>query len=68
MTAELGGLAGIVEPDEETVRFLRERRGIQFALEPWMRSDDGARHADIIHIDASALSPASRARRRWQSR
>jgi 3-isopropylmalate/(R)-2-methylmalate dehydratase large subunit len=57
MTAELGGLTGIVEPDEETVRFLRERRGIQFALEPWMRSDDGARYADIIHIDASALSP-----------
>ena len=28
MTAELGGFTGIVEPDDETVRFLRERRGI----------------------------------------
>ena len=27
MTAELGGFTGIVEPDAETVRFLKERRG-----------------------------------------
>ena len=46
MTAELGGLTGIVAPDEETVRFLRERRGIDFALEPWMRSDAGAHYAE----------------------
>ena len=29
MTAELGGFTGIVAPDEETVRFLRERRGVR---------------------------------------
>jgi 3-isopropylmalate/(R)-2-methylmalate dehydratase large subunit len=57
MTAELGGLTGIVEPDEETVRFLRERRGVDFAIEPWMRSDDGAPYAQRIRIDAAALSP-----------
>ena len=28
MTAELGGFTGIVAPDAETVRFLRERRGV----------------------------------------
>jgi 3-isopropylmalate/(R)-2-methylmalate dehydratase large subunit len=57
MTAELGGFTGLVEPDEETLRFLRERRGIEFALEPWMKSDPGARYAQWIRIDASALSP-----------
>ncbi|NPC58965.1 aconitase family protein [Caenimonas soli] len=57
MTAELGGLTGIVEPDEETVRFLRERRGVSFAIEPWMRSDPGARYAQTIRVDCAALSP-----------
>lgn len=57
MTAELGGFAGIVEPDEETVRFLRERRGIDFQLEDWMRSDPGARYADEIVVDCTGMSP-----------
>lgn len=57
MTAELGGLTGIVAPDAETVRFLRERRGIDFALEPWMHSDEGASHAATLHIDCARLSP-----------
>jgi 3-isopropylmalate/(R)-2-methylmalate dehydratase large subunit len=57
MTAELGGITGLVEPDDETVRFVRERRGVDIAIEPWMRSDDGARYADVIRIDASRLSP-----------
>ena len=57
MTAELGGFTGIVEPDAETVRFLRERRGVDFELQPWMNSDPGARYAATIDIDANALSP-----------
>lgn len=57
MAAELGGFTGIVAPDEETVRFLENRRGITFALEDWMRSDPGARYGDVISVDASALSP-----------
>jgi 3-isopropylmalate/(R)-2-methylmalate dehydratase large subunit len=57
MTAELGGFTGIVEPDEETVRFLRERRGVAFEVETWMRSDPGARYADVIRVDCSALTP-----------
>ena len=57
MTAELGGLTGIVAPDEETVRFLRERRGVDFSIEPWMRSDAGARYAATITVDCSALVP-----------
>jgi 3-isopropylmalate/(R)-2-methylmalate dehydratase large subunit len=57
MTAELGGFTGIVAPDEETVRFLRERRGIEFQIEPWMCSDAGARYADTIRIDCGTATP-----------
>jgi 3-isopropylmalate/(R)-2-methylmalate dehydratase large subunit len=57
MTAELGGVTGIVAPDAETVRFLNERRGIDFALEPWMRSDEGAAYSRTITVDCSRLSP-----------
>ena len=57
MTAELGGFTGLVAPDAETVRFLRERRGIGFEVEPWMRSDDGAVYARTLHVDCTQLSP-----------
>jgi 3-isopropylmalate/(R)-2-methylmalate dehydratase large subunit len=57
MTAELGGLTGIVAPDAETVRFLRERRGIDFVVEPWMASDPGATYAQVFTVDCSALVP-----------
>src|SRR5690606_7044191 len=52
-----GGLTGIVAPDDLTAAFLRERRGLEFSLEPWMRSDPGARYAASMHVDCSALSP-----------
>ncbi|NIF53983.1 aconitase family protein [Burkholderia sp. Ax-1724] len=57
MVAELGGFTGIVEPDERTVAFLKERRGIDFVLESWMKSDAGATYRDTIRIDASRIEP-----------
>jgi 3-isopropylmalate/(R)-2-methylmalate dehydratase large subunit len=39
------------------VCFLRERRGIDFEIESWMKSDPGAAYADVIDIDCSSLSP-----------
>ncbi len=57
MTAELGGFTGIVAPDAATVRFLHERRGVDFKIEPWMASDDGAPVAQTIRLDCTALSP-----------
>jgi 3-isopropylmalate/(R)-2-methylmalate dehydratase large subunit len=57
MTAELGGFTGIVEPDAETARFLRERRGIEVTIEPWMHSDPGARYAEVIRVEGARLSP-----------
>ncbi|MDB5859609.1 MAG: aconitate hydratase protein [Ramlibacter sp.] len=57
MTAELGGLTGIVEPDAETVRFLKERRGVDCVLEDWMKSDSGAAYSEVIRVDCGALGP-----------
>ncbi len=57
MVAELGGFTGIVAPDEKTVRFLKERRGIDFDIEPWMTSDPDAQYAEILRVDCSALEP-----------
>jgi len=57
MVAELGGFTGIVEPDERTVAFLKERRDVDFALESWMKSDAGASYHDVLRIDANAIEP-----------
>jgi 3-isopropylmalate/(R)-2-methylmalate dehydratase large subunit len=57
MTAELGGFTGIVEPDAETLRFLKERRGIDAVIEPWMRSDEGAAYVAVIPVDLATLLP-----------
>jgi 3-isopropylmalate/(R)-2-methylmalate dehydratase large subunit len=57
MTAELGGFSGIVAPDAETQRFIRQRRGIDIVIEPWMGSDPGATYAGVINVDLSALAP-----------
>ncbi|WP_332610105.1 aconitase family protein [Achromobacter sp. ESBL13] len=57
MTAELGGLTGIVAPDAETVRFLRERRGVDVTIQPWMHSDPDAAYAGRLRVDCTQLSP-----------
>ncbi len=50
MTAELGGLTGIVAPDAETLRFLRDRRGAEVQIEDWMHSDVGAPYAHTLAL------------------
>jgi 3-isopropylmalate/(R)-2-methylmalate dehydratase large subunit len=57
MTAELGGFTGIVAPDAETVRFLKERRGVNFDIEPWMCSDHDAVYDAVIEVYCARLSP-----------
>lgn len=57
MVAELGGFTGIVAPDNTTVKFIKERRGVDITIEPWMCSDPDAHYADIITVDCSALHP-----------
>ena len=57
MCAELGGLTGIVAPDAETVRFLKERRGKDFFLEDWMHSDEGAHYEHHLAVNLDTLRP-----------
>ncbi|MDE2607991.1 MAG: 3-isopropylmalate dehydratase [Burkholderiales bacterium] len=57
MAAEIGGMTGLIAPDHETQRFLRERRGVDFALEPWMRGDAEACYAHVIEVDCADLEP-----------
>lgn len=57
MVAELGGFTGIVEPDDKTVAFLKERRGADVVVEDWMRSDPGAAYRQVIRIDAASIGP-----------
>lgn len=57
MAAEIGGFTGLVAPDKETCRFLAERRGLSFQLEPWMQGDPGAEYAHTLEVDCAALEP-----------
>jgi len=57
MTAEIGGFAGVVSPDSETVAFIRDRRGVTVDLAEWMKSDEGARYARSLTMDCSTLVP-----------
>ena len=57
MVAEMGGLTGICAPDAETVRFLHERRGIDFEIEDWMHSDPDADYLHEIMFDCATLGP-----------
>ncbi|PVE06948.1 aconitase family protein [Limnohabitans sp. Rim28] len=57
MCAELGGLSGIVAPDAETLRFIRERRGVEAVIDDWMHSDDGAHYAHDMTVDLNTLCP-----------
>jgi 3-isopropylmalate/(R)-2-methylmalate dehydratase large subunit len=52
-----GGRHGMVVPDVETIRLLRERRGTDFKLEPWMRRDEGAFYAGVVRVDCATIAP-----------
>ncbi len=55
MAAEIGGFTGLVAPDEETMSFIRERRGLELLLEDWMHGDEGADYAHTIEVDCTEL-------------
>jgi len=57
MAAEIGGFTGLIAPDGETLRFIRERRGLSLALDTWMQGDDGAEYAHTLEVDCAALRP-----------
>ncbi len=61
MAAEVGAFSGIVAPDEKTVQFLQEERGLD--PDPVRQqcedlfSDEGAEYCHVIVIDAEQLEP-----------
>ncbi|HKW75885.1 MAG TPA: aconitase family protein, partial [Terriglobales bacterium] len=61
MAAEIGGFTGIVAPDEKTVEFLMERRGISRAqAEGYCKglfSDPDAQYAHVIEVNADEITP-----------
>ncbi|SIO96888.1 aconitase family protein [Vibrio spartinae] len=57
MVAELGGVSGLVAPDEKTVAFLKERRGVNFEIQNWMKSDIDAQYSKIINICCDDIEP-----------
>jgi 3-isopropylmalate/(R)-2-methylmalate dehydratase large subunit len=61
MAAEIGGFTGIVAPDQKTVEFLMERRGMSRAqAEKYCEglfSDPDAQYAHVIELNADEITP-----------
>jgi 3-isopropylmalate/(R)-2-methylmalate dehydratase large subunit len=61
MAAEIGGFTGIVAPDQKTVEFLMERRGMSRAeAEKYcegLYSDPDAQYAHVIELNADDITP-----------
>ncbi len=56
MSVEAGATSGIVPPDEETQRYLKEVAGVAEA-ESLLRPDADAAYERVIEIDAGSLAP-----------
>jgi len=61
MAAEIGGFTGIVAPDQKTVEFLMERRGMLRAQAQkyceGLYSDPNAQYAQVIEVNADEITP-----------
>ncbi len=61
MAAEIGGFTGIVAPDQKTVEFLVERRGMaRVDAQKYIQglaSDPDAEYAHVIEINAEEITP-----------
>lgn len=56
MSVEAGATSGIVPPDEETVRYLREEAGVDGSIEG-VGPDPDAVYEAVVEIDAASLGP-----------
>jgi len=56
MSVEAGATAGVVPPDDETVRYLREEAGLTEALDLF-GPDAAAAYDRVVEIDGAALTP-----------
>lgn len=56
MAVEAGATAGVVPPDAETLRYLKDEAGVKERIEIFGPDPDAA-YERVIHIDAGALTP-----------
>lgn len=56
MTVEAGATSGIVPPDEETLRYLREEAGVKDNIDIFTPDEDAV-YEQVINIDVSKLIP-----------
>jgi 3-isopropylmalate/(R)-2-methylmalate dehydratase large subunit len=56
MSVEAGATAGVVPPDDETRRYLREEAGVRNGYE-MLAPDPGAGYERVVVLDASRLEP-----------
>jgi 3-isopropylmalate/(R)-2-methylmalate dehydratase large subunit len=56
MAVEAGATSGIVPPDEETLRYLKEEAGVKGKV-PAFGPDEDAIYDQVVEIDASKLEP-----------
>lgn len=58
MAIEMGGKAGIVEPDKKTIEYLKEVRGIEVerGLIEEIRSDEDAKF-EVVELDVTGMGP-----------
>ena len=61
MAAEIGGVTGIVAPDQKAIDFLVERRGMDRrkaeSMIEGLYSDRDAQYAQVIELDAAEITP-----------
>ena len=60
MAIEAGGKTGVVEPDESTIKYLKQIQGKKFSFKgslKELKSDRDARYKEIIEIDVTKLEP-----------
>ena len=60
MAVEAGGKTGVVEPDESTLKYLKQIQGKNFKFKgslKELKSDKDAKYKEVIEIDVSKLEP-----------
>ena len=57
MAIEMGGKAGLVEPDDRTAEFLRAQTGEDVEIPSWLHSDSDAEYEAVHTYQAEDLTP-----------
>lgn len=57
MAIEMGGKAGIVEPDDRVATYLEEQAGLEVSIDPDLAGDDDARYEATYTYEDTDLAP-----------